>query len=588
VKPIRNLPPAVLAALLAATPALAQTPAPNEPVGPAPEATAAPRPDEQAAQAPVAQAPVAQATVAQAPAAQPAVQPGAAQPPAAGAAQPGTQVLVGGVTVEGQEFESDPETGLITVSGDARAFRGTDEIRATRLIMNPRTRQLTAEGNVVIRQGGQELRGTRATYNFDERQGQIDTITLALNDYFIRADQILLKPGPVYQARRARITTCGLERPHYEVYSRVVDIIPDQRFTAQNIGVDLAGLRLATLPSFSRSLRPREGDETESLYPRVGYDNRNGFFLEKDFTLRRDAPVWLDANVRLATSRDPSGGFLAGTAGRTQFVGALFYRDDADNQRSRFLQVSRLPEVGVVWRPNDRAAPGRFLPHQVGGVGFPNFLERSRSWRLAAELSAGFFRQHRGEDNRAEGDSRNGSRLKAQAQAVLPLLKLGPVSLNGLRLMVRQNVYDTGEAFSVFGTGIGKHFRTGNWRFGVDRLDQFTAGTTPFLFDDVELRQEWRPRVEYHTRNFNFSYFARVRGERGGLYDQVFAVSKLFHCIEPRLTYRARRNQISLEVRIAGLSGFNRSSPVGEPRTSEPVDTTHILNPTVDHEERPR
>jgi hypothetical protein len=96
-------------------------------------------------------------------------------------------------------------------------------------------------------------------------------------------------------------------------------------------------------------------------------------------------------------------------------------------------------------------------------------------------------------------------------------------------------------------------------------------GTTPFLFDDVELEHEWRPRLEYQSRGFSFSYYTRIRAGSGKIYDQVFSVSKLFHCIEPRLTYRTRRQEIFLEFRIPGLSGFGRKR-AGEPATLDTAD----------------
>lgn len=573
--PCRIFPGACLALLLAIAPVTAES---SDPAADAP-VTEPQKAAETAASVPIAPAAEPQkSTETDAPA----PVPPQAGPPAlssAGVEQGGSDAFlsafqaprlsVEGVTIQGDVIEGpDPTTGLITVTGNPRATRGPDEIRATRLVLNPLTRQFTAEGDVIVRQGGREFRATRLTYNFDQQEGQAEGVTTVQNTYYVRAEQMTLLPGGLQEYRRARVTTCDRRHPHYSLFCRKIHVKPEDQLVAEGVGVDVGGFRIVTVPRLTKSLARDDDDERESLYPSFGYDSRNGPYVEKEFRLKESAPVWLRADVRLNSLREPQGGILAATPGHLQFVGTLFYRDNAENQRARHMHVTRIPEVGVVWSStNDRPRPGRFLPHQIAGVGYPRALDISSRWRLAAELSGGYFRQHRGDDLRGpDSIGKDGARLSFQAQAVLPYVKLGPLSLNGLRLMARQNVYDTGDKFTVFGTGIGKHVRLGKFRVGVDRFDHYTVGSTPFLFDDLELKEEWRPRLEYSTRQFSFSYHARIRGQGGDLYDQEFSVSKLFHCIQPRLTYRVRRQEIFLEIRIPGLSGGGRRR-VGESRT---------------------
>src|SRR5207302_8585360 len=96
--------------------------------------------------------------------------------------------------------------------------------------------------------------------------------------------------------------------------------------------------------------------------------------------------------------------------------------------------------------------------------------------------------------------NKSDGRLAMQAQAVLPKVKFGFGSLNDFRLLARESVYGSGDHFTVLGTGIAKRFRIGHFTLSVSRFDMFTEGRTPFLFDDVELRQEWRPALSYHSK----------------------------------------------------------------------------------------
>jgi hypothetical protein len=544
-------------AAAAPEPPKAETPAPAAPEAPKAAPTAAPMD--------------AAAPMMPAPAEGGAAEGGAAEGAAEGAAQPPFQVSVGDVQISGEEFEMDPTTGLITVSGNPRAVRGDEEIRATRMIINPRTFQFTAEGNVIIRQGGREVRSNRATYNFQQKQGQAETAIAVVKAYNVHAEQIVIKPGPVYEARKARFSTCDREHKHYEVYSRVMDVIPGDRMVANDAGVDLLGIRLFTVPRIAKSLR--EGDDDDRSYlPQFGYDSHNGPYVRKDFSIHRGNPVWIDGDIQINTLREPQGGFLFGTPGRFKYVASVFYRDVAPNQRNPHLQVSSLPEFGLVWSSQKDAQPGRFLGDRVQNVRYPRPLDVSRSWIFSGQVTAGFFRQHHGErNNDPDGRSQNGGRLVVQGQAVLPVVKLGPIGLNDLRLFARQSIYDNEDTFFSAGTGIGKEVRTGHWSFRLDRFDTYTSGKTPFLFDDIELRHEWRPKIEFSSGGFAFSYFTRLDNDLK-VYDQVFEFSKLFHCIRPTLTYRTRRNEFFLEIRIPGLSGKSDRRPPGEPRTEKGSD----------------
>lgn len=586
VKHARLLHPLFASALIAAPlPALAQD-APAAPAAP-PAVPAAPMADQDT---PAPAAPVAEkeTPAAPAPESNPAPEPGAApmssqeasaEQEGGGATQP-FQVNVGDVQISGDQFEMDPTTGLITVSGNPRAVRGDEEIRATRMIINPRTLQFTAEGDVIIRQSGREVRSTRATYSFEQKAGQAESARSLIKNYFVDADQILIKPGPVYEARRATFSTCDREHKHWEVYGRILDVIPGEELVAHNAGLDLLGHRLITIPRLRKSLR--EGDDDDNalrLLPQVGYNRRTGFYVRDDFTIRNRGPVFIDAEAQINTQQEPQGGFLFGTPGRLKFVGALYYRDVSPNQRSQNMQVSRLPEVGAVWSSYQEARPGRFLNDRIQSLNYPRALDVSTNWIFNAQATVGFFRQHSGDRNLGpDSRSKNGGRFSVLGQAILPLVKLGPVELNDLRLLARNSTYDTGDNFTTYGFGIGKRVRTGHWTFRADYFQQFTAGSTPFFFDDIELRQEVRPSIEYRTRGFEFAYQVRINARNGEIFDQYFEISKLFHCIKPTIGYSVRRSEIFLEIRIPGLSGRAPTNPT-ESRTRESGDQFRLAPP---------
>ncbi len=480
--------------------------------------------------------------------------------------KPAIEIAVRNIVIRGQNITGpDPETGLLTVTGNPRLISGSDEVRATRIILNQQTNIVTAEGDVRIFQQGQEIRANRATYDLNSREGDLSPFNHQAKAMRVTADRVKLSPGPVYLALKSRMTTCDLPHPHYEIHARETDIVPGEFLESRNVGIDLLGVRLMTIPKLRKSLK--DDAEDRSLLPTLGYSNRTGPYAQQDFPLLRSEMYTLRGEARVNTFQEPQGGLLISTPGRIQVVGSLYYRDWAENQRAPNMQVSRLPEVALIWGPERRSEPGRFMPHQVASVRPPRGQRDAEEWFPQVGISTGFFRQHRG-DRIALRDDRSkwGGSMAIQAQINRPVLNLGPITLNDLRFMARQTQYFNGERQLVWGTGIGRRYRFGNWEVGVSRFDQFNSGTSPFRFDQAELKQEWRPHVGFDSGGFALTYFWRIRGETIDLYDQGFAVSKLFHCIRPTITYRQRLNQIGFEIRIPGLSGRGRP-PAGRPST---------------------
>src|SRR5204863_7253550 len=136
----------------------------------------------------------------------------------------------------------------------------------------------------------------------------------------------------------------------YLITARSITVIPGHRAVAQGVGLWLFGVRLLTVPRVSYSLRPGQGGH--SLFPIFGYDTRDGLYFSKRMRVvdRPDYTVTFDG--RVALKRGLLGG-LEGLQSHGQFrwIGALKVREQAPNQRVRYLEMDRLPEMGLLWTP---------------------------------------------------------------------------------------------------------------------------------------------------------------------------------------------------------------------------------------------
>ncbi len=122
------------------------------------------------------------------------------------------------------------------------------------------------------------------------------------------------------------------------------------------------------------------------------------------------------------------------------------------------------------------------------------------------------------------------------------------------QLFLRRSFYDTGDSYSVGGIAARRDWRWGpHWSSGLRAFWHKTNGQTPYAFDRVEIRTELQPALAYSSGGTTWSWAGRLDVDRWQFFDHEFAIARVLHCIEPRLSYRTRRRQFGLDLRIVGL-----------------------------------
>ncbi len=475
-------------------------------------------------------------------------------------------------TLEADTFGSLPgNPAAYRASGRVVITRGTDRLFADEAPYDSVAGDATLRGTVLLNLGGNNIHAASATYNVQTRSGRAQGVRTTAQGVIIMAAEIQVEPDR-WVATNASVTACMGPDPHWELVGGTIELIPNVRWLARDVGLEFFGRRLITVRQVGRDISPREGApsglrEAQQFAPTLGYNNRDGFFLEKDLDLVQSRRLAASLNLNLGTGRGLRGALEAGTGGLWRMAGAVSYREDAPNQRARFLELTRLPELGVIYGRRTAARAGQFLPQQIAGVAVPRNAPELDRWVYAAQASGGFFMQRRGEGSLPENVKEEGSRVLLQAQAARPRLRLSDgVSLDNLRVMIRQSFYSSGDRYTVAGMGIGKHWKLGPLTAGVERLSHATEGRSPFLFDEVEIEEEWRPRAELRAGGWNASWHGRYDERRGGWYDHRIALGHRMDCIDFRAGYSTRRDQFTFDIRLLGLEpGFREQEATPPP-----------------------
>jgi hypothetical protein len=442
-----------------------------------------------------------------------------------------------------------PDGKRIEATGHVHVTFQTDTLDADRVVLDTAAQTAVAEGNVRQEHAGQEVRAERLEWSFVNQEGRAFGAVSEYRGVIVHGKEIHFQPNQ-QQATQASFTTCDRPNPHYRLTARSITVVPGQRVVARGVGVWLLGVRLLTIPRLRRSLRPGRGGD--SLFPTIGYNAHDGVFITRRMDLVDSPDYRLQFDGKLAVKR----GFLGGvqglqSRGTLRWIAGLEVRQQAPNQRVRFLEADRLPEVGLLWVPQ-AGVRSRFLPIQVQDVDRP--AEDEVSWLTMGQLTLGYFRQRRQEFRGDVAVRENDVRLDGRLIFAGPALRVGGVRLAEPRLLARGALYGSGDHLLLLGVGLER-----SWKIGRDvslRLERFahvSTGHSRFLFDEIEIRNEWRPRAEIRSGLNTFSYFARYDADRKAIFDQEFAIARVLHCLEPRISYRVRRRQIGLDVRIVGL-----------------------------------
>jgi hypothetical protein len=111
-----------------------------------------------------------------------------------------------------------------------------------------------------------------------------------------------------------------------------------------------------------------------------------------------------------------------------------------------------------------------------------------------------------------------------------------------------------------------------NLKVGIAK--HFTAGVTPFKFDEALIPTELNTRLRWSAGSWGFKLDTRYDLGRQELFDAEIGVGFAVRCLEPRIVYQYRENEIGIEINLIGLGDINDLPPASPPPAAS--DTTQM------------
>ncbi len=463
---------------------------------------------------------------------------------------PGAERLPLDFELSAESTEVLPAQNEVIARGQAVLTYRDLELRAGEIQASRTTGELAVSGGLVLTQGPRRLTAERAEYNLRSGRGLLLDATASQGPARFTGKRLEVEPNR-YQIEGASFTTCDRPKPDYLLTARSLTYLPGERLMAKHAQLYLYGHRLLSVPSLHRSIRTG----TAGLIPRVSYSSFDGPSIGLYYGFAPGGPnVTGSLDARL-TSKQGVRGLLAGSY-LLPWGQATLAASRRESFRERAIRIAieplsaNLEDVTV-----DRAPETGVHMDRRPLLGW---LE-GEAW-----ATAGRYRELPTEvDNR---------RLALTADLSTREWPLGSRLGLSLGLGARQAWYRQGEAYRVVAPRVAAHYLGGPTLDLVMAYQHRTPhGTTPFLFDKVEIGREVTSGLMLVPRpGWRTEVWTRYDTNQGRLRDAEVTLVRVMHCLEYSVGWRKVGSQIRLGMNLAGGARALLEPEAGQSRLQRP------------------
>ena len=386
-----------------------------------------------------------------------------------------------------------------------------------------RVRSVEATGDVTIRLEESILTADSISYDFEDRAGEL------LNGRAVDRGVIFLGgrmtvDGSTYHIEDGGLTTCDRPDPHYLLSAREIEAVAGEEAILTGAALHLYGRRIFSLGHYRRSLR--KGRRQMLPLPMPGYSRLDSLYLAGSRTVRLGGrPNFSTVDLVLSSNRGPRGTvslFRESQDGRAGI--RLSRRAGVPDEVFASLTLDRLPEVFASqrWTLSDAA-----------------------NLSLTADLTGGSYRE------RPSGQKASRDDIAIGLRRTLGEGDHG--AYGGLRY--RKSWYSDDSRFEVLETELGLRSQPDRRAFGeLAFIHRAPHGATPFEFDDVDIANELRARVEFDLgRRWAIGGTVRYDTAASDVMDQTVSLTHKAHCLAYTIKWGQLTDDFGLNI---GLVGF--------------------------------
>lgn len=416
------------------------------------------------------------------------------------------------IIFEGDDLSFSEVTGEVFAKGNVKIIKDQTILTTDELHGNTKQSKVWVDGSANIVQPGLNLVGNGIDYNYKDRTGTMDAVKGKVDKETITAQNINLGANEVI-LHNGTVTRCPAQVPDYHISADKIEMWPGEKLIAYNARFWIKDKIIFTLPKYQKDLKEQS---TPSSFPRIGYDSDNGMMIAQylEVPLVGDLAVYSDLAYYSQSHFKPMSGFINRNKNYTASLN-WGYEQNGDHE-----WVKKEPEIAF-----------KLASRRIG------------SSPLTADFSV------------SSGKWTEGN-VSGWRQDYSLYLKGDPIKLNSI--------------FTLdYGTGFEKikysyNDSTNNiWRYDVnlhakpnERLDLWTgfsyrdqSGVSVYQYDEIDVPREYKAGFVYQVDKLNglgvkMSYDL----DKDQVHDLDYTWRRNLHCLEADITYRAKRDQVTVKV----------------------------------------
>lgn len=367
------------------------------------------------------------------------------------------------------------------------------------------------------------ITGSDLEYSLQTRSGTFSNASALVQGLILRGAQISVQEKG-FSVKDGLVTACDLEQPHFALRAKSIRVDSNGKGVAENISLTLGKTTILRVNRAAINVSGGPGSSGVEI-PRLGRSHLSGYYLSWPLSY----PLGLNSVLLLEPQLATKVGFkaLATVRRNTPFTpfARWFYKEELTGRRPKRVLVTRAPEAGFLL--------------EKGALGRPFDI-------LTGEASIGWFKER----TTGVNSSRIGLSLFLGEPARPTIGKWKFAVVPGVRAVH----YGTGDDYRDLSLALTAARMIGrrDW-LKLGFVKHFTAGRTPFVFDEAYLPVELNQELQIYRGGYSFEISTRYDVEQRRLFDVRLGLGKVLHCLEPRVVWRGRLRELALEVRVVGL-----------------------------------
>jgi lipopolysaccharide export system protein LptA len=166
------------------------------------------------------------------------------------------------VIVKGDKVEYFQDEKRVEGTGNVSIKHGDIELTCDKIVVYTDTKEAICEGNVKITQPGSSMEGDRINYNFSTKKGYTIKTKVKAPPFYGVADEVAQTGDKEVVLKKGYVTTCDLEKPHYSIRAKEVQIFFEKKIVARHVSFFVGNTPVLYMPLYVQPLFEKKPEVT--------------------------------------------------------------------------------------------------------------------------------------------------------------------------------------------------------------------------------------------------------------------------------------------------------------------------------------